>query len=204
MWYTSYTGSLPNNGIGFAWSTDGITWTKHPTAVLTPSPSSWDYPFVGAACVLKDGGTYKMWYTGGQSGNLSSSHIGYATSPDGIMWTKHSGNPVLSPGTGWESGAVGYPSVINISDTYYMFYSGAVTVGIARTGRAISKDGINWQKDTTNNPVLPAGDSGQWDRNNYLGKVVELDKTFYIYYTGQTNPGVSGAAIGGASSTDWE
>jgi photosystem II stability/assembly factor-like uncharacterized protein len=201
MWYTSYTGSLPNNGIGFAWSTDGITWTKYPTAVLTPSSSSWDYPFIGAACVLKEGGTYKMWYTGGQSGNLSSSHIGYATSTNCTTWTKHD-DPVLNPGTGWESGAVGYPSVIKISDTYYMFYSGAVTVGIARTGRAMSSDGITWQKDTLHNPVLPAGDPGQWDRNNYLAKVIELNNTLYIYYTAESNPGVGGSAIGGAVSTD--
>jgi hypothetical protein len=43
--------------------------------------------------VLFDGTTYKMWYAGG---NASwTGQIGYATSPDGITWTKNP-NPVIT------------------------------------------------------------------------------------------------------------
>jgi hypothetical protein len=55
MWYTQFTGVYPNNGIGFAWSADGITWTKHPTPVMTPSATGWDSISVGECSVIKEG-----------------------------------------------------------------------------------------------------------------------------------------------------
>jgi predicted GH43/DUF377 family glycosyl hydrolase len=200
MWYTAFW-NYPSEGIGFAYSDDGITWTKHPTPVMTPSAIGWDSLFVGAPCIIKEGGLYKMWYTGWKSTTRMPHNIGYATSPDGINWTKHP-TPVLTPGSGWESGAVGYPSVIKVTGGYLMFYTGETSLDIARTGRAMSSDGITWQKDTANNPVLLPGAPGEWDQNNYLGKVIELNNILYIYYTGELNPGVSGTAIGLASSTD--
>ena len=41
MWYTSWTGDFPNGGIGFAYSSDGLIWTKHSTAVMTPGAAGW-------------------------------------------------------------------------------------------------------------------------------------------------------------------
>lgn len=202
MWYTSYTGAYPNAGIGFAKSSDGITWTRHPNAVMTPSGTGWDAVSVGECSVIKEGNVYKMWYTGHPNATRTPSYIGYATSTDGgIAWQKH-GDPVLSPGTGWESARVEFPSVIKVTGGYWMFYTGELAHGIARTGRAFSTDGINWQRDSVNNPVLPAGGAGAWDRNNYLAKVIELNNVLYLCYTAEDNPSVSGTAIGVATSTD--
>jgi hypothetical protein len=201
MWFTAWA-SNPNEGIGFAYSNDGITWTKNPNPVLTPGPTGWDSLNVGTACVIREGGSYKMWYTGFKSATRYPHSIGYATSPDGINWTKHL-VPVLEPGTqAWEIAAVGCPSVIKVAGGYWMFYTGEVSNGIALTGRAFSTDGIIWQRDEANNPVLPAGETGTWDRNNFLPKVLELNNTLYMWYTAESNPGVSGTAIGLATSLD--
>ena len=125
MWFGTFDGTYPNNGIGFAWSTDGITWTKHPTAVMTPSGTGWDAVSVGECSVIKEGNVYKMWYTGHPNSSRTPSYIGYATSTDGgITWQKYAGNPVLSPGTGWESARVEFPSVIKVTGGYWMFYTG--------------------------------------------------------------------------------
>lgn len=202
MWFTAWTGDFPNGGIGFAYSNDGLTWTKSPDPVLRTSFTGWDSLFVGVPCVIKEGGSYKMWYTGSKATTRIPSHIGYATSPDGINWTKHAGNPVFSTGSGWESARVEYPSVIKVTGGYWMFYTGELAHGIARTGRAFSTDGIIWQRDLVNNPVLQSGGSGAWDQNNYLGRVVEFNNTLYLYYCGETNPGVSGSAIGVTTSVD--
>jgi hypothetical protein len=45
--------------------------------------SGWDSPGVGLPTVIKDGSTYKMWYTGGAiiNGNRVQGAIGYATIP---------------------------------------------------------------------------------------------------------------------------
>ena len=87
--YTTYT-------IGYATSSDGVTWVRHPTAVLEPGPSSWDGYQVFAPGVFFDGISYHMWYTGvwGFGVNLIGFQIGYATSPDGISWTKDPANPI--------------------------------------------------------------------------------------------------------------
>ncbi len=89
-----------------------------------------------------------------------------------------------------ESGGVAYPSVIKVPTGYWMFYSGEVSGGVTRTGRAFSTDGINWQKDTVHNPVLLAGGSGQWDQNNFLARVIEINDSLYMCYTAEAVPGI--------------
>ena len=197
MWFTAFTGATPNPGIGFTYSSDGITWVP-PTLVMTPGPASWELLFVGGVSVIKEDSVYKMWYTG-----YPPLQIGYATSTDGgINWTKHP-NPVLSPGTGWESLGVGYPSVIKVTGGYWMFYSGEVSGDVTRTGRAFSTDGINWQKDMVNNPVLHPGDPGAWDQDNYLARVIVMNDSLFMCYTAQSVPGNNGTtAIGFAKSAD--
>ena len=197
MWFTAFTGATPNPGIGITYSSDGITWDP-PTLVMLPGPASWESLFVGGVSVIKEDSLYKMWYTG-----YPPLKIGYATSTDGgINWTKHP-NPVLSPGTGWESGGVGYPSVIKVSDGYWMFYSGEVSGDVTRTGRAFSTDGISWQKDTVNNPVLLPGDPGEWDQDNFLARVLVINDSLFMCYTAQSIPGNnSTTAIGFAKSAD--
>ena len=58
----------------------------------------WDQKHVGNAMVIKDGSIYKMWYAGTDAKGVE--RIGYATSKDGIAWTKYANNPVLEPEPG--------------------------------------------------------------------------------------------------------
>ena len=86
-----YSSHLALNGSTGSGETE---WSKHEAnPVLTSNKSGvWDLE-MGTPCVLFDGVEYKMWYTGAD-GVYSS--IGYATSPDGVTWTKYHGNPVLT------------------------------------------------------------------------------------------------------------
>jgi hypothetical protein len=53
-----------------------------------------------------------MWYHGSIDGN-SPREIGHATSPDGLTWTKHPGNPILQAGPGsWDGTDTWFPRVI--------------------------------------------------------------------------------------------
>ena len=54
---------------------------------MTVQAGDFDSEEVRAPCVIKDGTTYKMWYTGEDIGNPANG-IGYATSDDGINWTR--------------------------------------------------------------------------------------------------------------------
>lgn len=80
--------------IGYAVSEDGIYWEKYkgnPVLELG-GEGDWDSDKVDNPFVMLDEGIYKMWYRGG---NRKSYEIGYATSKDGIHWTKYKGNPVI-------------------------------------------------------------------------------------------------------------
>ena len=72
--------------------------------------------------VIKEGGVlgsvYKMWYRGCNEG-YENCAIGYATSPDGVNWTKPRGNPVLTGDPGeWDEGFLAYPAVIVNGSSY--------------------------------------------------------------------------------------
>ncbi|MGB5530661.1 MAG: hypothetical protein WBQ32_11900 [Ignavibacteriaceae bacterium] len=190
MWFTAGAqASFPYN-IGYAWSDDGISWNVHTSnPVLTSTPGSWDAYMVFDPLVIRENGQYKMWYAGIETTALLTK-IGYATSTDGIEWQKDTlNNPVLLAGTAsWESAAVSHPFVIPDSNGYKMWYSGSAA-GASETafGYATSPDGINWQKDTLNNPVLLSGTIGQWDRVVYGPEILYIDNLYYMFYTGQNN-----------------
>jgi predicted GH43/DUF377 family glycosyl hydrolase len=104
MWYSAadtipadYDALLASDmAIGFATSTDGITWNKHggnPVLMKTGNDTDPDGAFVGSACVVKIGSTYHMWYSGAKSEsfltyNYVLPNICYATSADGITWSR--------------------------------------------------------------------------------------------------------------------
>jgi len=92
MWYTGHNGST--GVIGYAESSDGIHWTKHPEPVLGEQsyPGAWDSQ-AADPWVIFDGTLYHMWYSGGSPPDWA---IGYAFSTDGISWSRHRGNPVVT------------------------------------------------------------------------------------------------------------
>lgn len=160
MWYSGANGTFVR--IGHATSADGVTWTKDvDNPVLSyGTAGSWDYPRVEGPNVIYDGSVYHMWYNGGSH---SAWRIGYATSPDGINWTKYAGNPVLNwgPQGNWDDTSVGFCSVLldTLTSTYSMWYTGSDTSllnqspwgAVAQIGYASSPDGITWTKNP--NPI---------------------------------------------------
>jgi len=136
--------------IGYATSDDGIAWTIVNSEVL--SAGTGIDSGVGAPSVIKDGETYRMWYSrvetslttvqlAGLIADLNnpgatreaavatlmgsvSTVIGYATSPDGIDWTVQ--NDSVLAGSAGVLDSVGTPSVIKDGTgdtTYKMWYS---------------------------------------------------------------------------------
>src|SRR4030095_11029107 len=64
-------------------------WTKYGgNPVFAKSEKSWDDGIIIGHSVFKSGSAYKMSYSGGHSIESLKS-IGYATSTDGIQWTRY-------------------------------------------------------------------------------------------------------------------
>jgi hypothetical protein len=158
-------------------------WTKYednPVLDLGAS-GEWDDYYVYASSVLFEDGIHKMWYSGHDGSNW---RIGYATSPDGIVWTKYEGNPVLNLGApgAWDDYDVYSPSVLYEDGTYKMWYSG-YDGDHNRIGYATSPDGIVWTK-YEGNPVLDLGAPGTWDdRGVYHPSVLFYDGTYKMWYS---------------------
>jgi predicted GH43/DUF377 family glycosyl hydrolase len=183
MWYMGEDESSAR--IGYATSTDGLNWEKYngnPVLNLGTA-GTWDENEVMHPSVVFDGSTYHMWYNGyGQD----VQRTGYATSPDGINWTKYSGNPVLTigdPGV-WDDYMLALMRVIYKDNEFKIWYTaGDGTDGSSkyfRIGYATSPDGITWSK-SENNPVLDKGEVGAWDSLGVVTSTVIFDTTGKIY-----------------------
>jgi hypothetical protein len=146
-----------------------------------------------------------MWYSS-YNNSLPSlpGYFGYATSPDGIHWTKYSGNPIFGPGTAaWEAAGPSNCVVVPKQGGYKMWYNGYnLSLTTVKIGYAESSDGVNWIRDTVNNPVLDVGSPGQWDDAGIgPASVVGIGDSMYMWYLG-SRVGVSGGQTGLAVSKD--
>ena len=145
MWFSG-RGDL-FGAIGYATSTDGVTWTKTSGAVLDHGrPGSPDTFSAADPTVLFDGGVWKMWYTGDDS---DIKRIAYATAedPEG-PWTK-GGTVIDASGGNFEFGAFA-PTVWKDGNTFRSLFVGRKEVG-SNTGdfqtkiiSGSSSDGIDW------------------------------------------------------------
>jgi len=96
MWYTAVSGSAWGAfRIGHASSTDGgFTWTKHPDPLLEPT-DPWEGNRVYFPAVVDYGTGFGMWYSGFPGG---AADIGYAVSPDGLVWRAEPATPIMHCG----------------------------------------------------------------------------------------------------------
>ena len=83
-------------------------------------------------------GIYKLWYSGG--GWFEPDAIGYATSADGMTWTRPRSEPVFTAEAAnlWERERVAGAHVLKTGGWYYLFYIGYEDLFKARIGLARS------------------------------------------------------------------
>lgn len=126
MWYTSCTGwdihdgkSRPRYHIKYAESSDGFEWKRDGTVCIDfASDDEWA---VAHPCVIKEGSTYRMWY----SYSSGKYRIGYAESSDGKRWKRKDDEAGVGVSkTGWDSEMVAYAFVFSHNDKKYMLYNG--------------------------------------------------------------------------------
>jgi predicted GH43/DUF377 family glycosyl hydrolase len=146
MWYSH----RDNSGVWsiyYADSSDGVTWSNKQQVLTVGGSGVWDAVRVNTPSVIKDGSTYKMWYTGRDASVPPKERIGYATSTDGTTWTRQ--GTALNPGAGSNPDALGCrdPVVITRNSNYELWYQGQGSAAPNyRVLRATSSDGLTWTK----------------------------------------------------------
>jgi predicted GH43/DUF377 family glycosyl hydrolase len=220
-----YTGGRVNFSdgtlsVGYATSTDGLTWEKSESnPVFTADDTGFDADVVsvlGALMVEDD--IWVLYYFAKPNFSTAEGYVGRATASDLTgPWTREE-NPVLSPGSAgeWDYPGVLPATVIATDEGYVMYYFGgdynASTPGI---GRATSVDGINWTKYddplTTeppyaeSDPVLLPGIEG-WRNMNAVwgGSVRQTVEGWEMFFAekGRAEGQSTASRIGYATSED--
>jgi hypothetical protein len=165
-------------------------WTKYASnPVFEPGLSgSWDDAWVSWPFVICDSTQFIMYYTGFPVISPVGAQVGRAISPDGIIWTRELGNPVLKVGLEgeWDGATVTSGPIIFDGSEYKMWFGGYDGIQY-RNGLATSPDGIVWTK-YEENPVFVPGESGQWDDSGVALTSVIIDESVYkTWYIGREN-----------------
>jgi predicted GH43/DUF377 family glycosyl hydrolase len=138
----------------------------------------WDSDFISTPVLVKDNGSYRMYYTSGDDlVSYTKIFIGMATSADGITWKKYNNpltrqhpfadsDPVMFTGKleEWDQDVMMAGPVLPISSGFEMYYYGSVRRNTMNNsweagsiGYATSEDGIQWVK-YKKNPVYTLKD----------------------------------------------
>jgi predicted GH43/DUF377 family glycosyl hydrolase len=181
LWYHSYDGA--KRRIGYAESSDGISWTKYANPVLgVGPPGAWDDQAVVEPRVFAVGDGYRMYYGGHHSTGPDAWALGLATSPDGINWTRNASGPVFGDDGGdpvLDAGA----GIIADASGWHMWF------GLARMqslNYASSPDGVSWTPGPSNPVLTPNPDTAAADHQG-VGDSVSVYRdgaTYRIMYTG--------------------
>jgi hypothetical protein len=97
-------------------------------------PGHWDALIRERGWILREADGYHLWYTGYDPKQPEKMSLGYATSPDGIAWTRHAENPIYDEG--WIEDIM----IVPLDGTYYMFAEGRGDRAYLLT----STDKIHW------------------------------------------------------------
>jgi len=178
MWYNGNGTPFIQAG-GYAESADGIHWQKHQrNPIFTPIPSIWESRTIGLNAVIFENGEYHLWY--GAGGDATNA-LGYATSKDGINWTRYQSNPIMTPG---KAGAWDYPTldgfnIMRENNVYKMWYGGY--------------DGAIWRIGYATSQIIPTPSSR---RLIFLPRVYGLPgDTIAVALSADSIAGISGGDV---------
>jgi hypothetical protein len=129
-----------------AFSSDGYNWTGYdpgsvgyatPVFAGTLNPSDFDCDHIGWFKVIKNSATdWEAFYSGGKDTTYKALNgIGYATSTDGINWTRNQTLFTTNDGATWYDQSVWMPSVVKNGSNYQIWFLGSDNTNI---------DGSDW------------------------------------------------------------
>lgn len=146
-----------------------IPYKGNPVFAATGT-NTWDKEIRERGYILKEEGVYHLWYTGYT--NIDSvKWLGYATSPDGLTWTRNRDNPIYN--LGW----VEDMCVVKSNDIYYMFAEGRGDTAHMLT----STDRIHWTEQ--GNLDIRKTDGSSISKGSYGTPFVIIEKDmWYLFY----------------------
>jgi hypothetical protein len=122
-WKSTADGPKHYYRIEYAESKDGATWQRE-GFVAIDFRDEFEYA-LGVPRVVKDGGTYQMWFCARATADCPSYRLRHALSPDGIKWSRQEGLAGIDvSASGWDSQMICYPYVFDHRGERYLLYNG--------------------------------------------------------------------------------
>lgn len=130
-WVQSGAKRLPLYSLRHIELEDGLTWNAASTECMTPRGP--DEIGFGRPFIVRVGDTYRMWYS---VRSTAGYRLGYATSPDGLVWTRRDAEVGIEPSSsGWDSEMICFAAVLRHGSRWFMYYNGN---GYGRTGVGVA------------------------------------------------------------------
>jgi beta-1,2-mannosidase len=164
------------------------TWTRlSPEPILSPSGDTFQAAGTFNPAVIKKDGKFVMLYRAQSHKGVSS--LGYATSDDGIHFTRRDEPVLVSEAEYEKGGGVEDPRLQEFGDTYYLTYTGysnstgKLADGNAQLCLATSKDLIHWQRQGVIMPSYKGKWNVKWTKS---GAIVpeKINGKYWMYYLG--------------------
>ena len=180
IWFSAYSGvygPATLTVIGYAYSSDGITWTKVQCIGVSPDAAHGaEDPYI-----VKLGDTYYMYFEL-RDGTVTH-QIARAYSTDCVNWTYEQVVLSVDALSAWENADVASPNNWIEDSTWYMIYEGRrLPGGLGTIGMAESVDGLTW---TDRTQIIAAGPAGKFDDEQTVPHdIIKLGSTYYLFYAG--------------------
>jgi len=173
MWYTGYDGTREGlKKLGYATSTDGLTWWRHAKNPL------YKEHWVEDMMVVRHNGKYLMF----AEGRGDQAHL--LKSSDGVRWKRVGPLDIRrTDGQPIKPGPYGTPTVFHESGTWYLFYE-RYDSGIWVAKSKDLKVWINIQDE----PVMKPGPEKYDGLMIALNQVIKRGGRYYAYYHGSGTP----------------
>ncbi len=168
LFYQTY-GNGKEDAICHAVSNDGIRFDKDPTNPVFRPSGAWTCGRAIDAEVFRFGDRYFLYYaTRDPEFKIQMLGVAVASADTNFsagQWTNLStGEAMLSPKLPWEGECIEGASVIQRNGKLYMFYAGAYNNWPQQVGVAVSDDGVNWTR-LSSEPFLHNGAEGEWNHS---------------------------------------
>jgi hypothetical protein len=141
-----------------------------------------------------------MFYTGFGNSQYNNSAIGYATSEDGLIWGKHSGNPIISDISGYPK--LQAPAAMLDGERWIMYFDAG------ENGQPLNRFILRATAPAPEGPwdvdEIPAieGRARTWDQRSLPVTELLVDGVYYLFYNGVGSP--DGPQMGLATSPDYQ
>jgi hypothetical protein len=175
---------FPLQTVGLATTVDWKKFKDRGSVLPRGGPGSLDQRIASFADVWKEGATYHMVYEAAGISSAYPGDVAYATSPDGIRWSKH--GIILKHSGRWEAANNGTPSLFREGSTWYLFFHGFDGRDVRVFG-ASGPDLTRLKRMNGGRPLVDTSAAG-WDAGT-VGKrsIIKQGGYYWMVYEGSTD-----------------